>query len=297
MSRKQPLVLVLLGAGAVPSTKIIRTGIRDLLDSGKIEEVAIAWHGTASPLNTAFDAFEELDIPLYIYSETKVPREFSSLAEDVIISDDYLSDILSDSASRAKELSATCKLALLWDDEDEELMNQIVVAAAKKGITVLDLSNGLIPIMVEDDEEPAVQVEDLQPLVEETEVKEEPASFEIDEELETLLNDSEPDPTPFSREELAAMPFAAIKRMATAQGKMLPAKPTKLQVIDILLSDGEITTDKVLEMLDDTPPEPKVPLPVDTDKPIAVVVYNSGRTVAITLNDHQRDILSKLMLD
>lgn len=281
MTRKKPLVLVLAGNGTTPSSKIIRTGIRDLLDSGKVEEIAIAWHGKDSELNAAFDVLEEHDIPMFIYSEGKVPREYGSLAEDVLISDDYLSDILIDSANRAEELSAECRLALLWDDNNEDLMSRMVLTATSKSITVLDLGNGLVPILVEDDE-PTIQSDEAQPLVEED-----------DEVSETAV---EP-PAPFSREELAAMPFAALKRMATAQGKMIPAKPTKMNVIDVLLSDGDISTDEVEEMLEQSEPAKK---DVVNDRniiasPIVVVIYDNGATTTVTLTDKQREILNGIL--
>lgn len=127
-----------------------------------------------------------------VYGEN-VPRGIARYAEDV-----------SDDPMYTAARNAGCDTALiLW----EEGMDDLIISTSGIFPKMLELTNGLTPIEVADDEEP---------VAEPTPVKPEEEGF-------------------FTREELENMPAAAVKRQAKERGLDITGK-VKSQIIDMLLS-------------------------------------------------------------
>ena len=87
---------------------------------------------------------------------------------------------------------ANGSLLLLWDDTKNEEMEKLCFDAADAGITIRDLSNGLVPIRVEGEPQPTV------------EEKHTPtAEIEVE---------------PLSKEELQSLPIAMLHKIAKSKG-------------------------------------------------------------------------------
>lgn len=309
MSRKKPLILVVVGNGFVPAS-VIETGISDAVDAGAVAEIAIAWYSKESANLTVYEWLENhTDFPMYIYADGVVPKSVAVLAEEVVQTDHIHVDILSDSFERAKELKADLRVLLLWDDNDPETMEDIVFRSDAAGFKVLDLSNGLVPIMVEEDDAPAPQ----------TVVEDEPVKLPVEDETAWEPYDDEeeverPKPVidesePFTSQELTNMPLASLKRMVLAQGKDLPTKPTKAALIEVLLETG--TTVAVASEALTVDAEEEYPAVSTTSEmerthhehqtavaiPTMVVVQSDGSTMTFVLNDKMRQVIAKLVLE
>ena len=101
----------------------------------------------------------------------------------------------------------------LWDDTDD--LEQAILLAASSGKKILELSNGLAPIEVEPDAPVAKEESSPEPTYEKP-------SKDEDEEEGTGI---------FSREEMEAMPAAAVKRYAKANNFDISGL-TKAEIID-----------------------------------------------------------------
>lgn len=176
-------------------------------------------------------------------------------------------------------------ILVLWEDNLEK---PILSASAKK-FPILELTNGLLPISVEEDEKPQPEVK--------VEVEAEP---EVEEERT------------FSKEELEAMPIAAVKRYTVNNSDIDIKGKSKEEIISSLFPE---TTEKVVpaSILPDIPEErnkikisfgnsnrksfdnllaPAEEIPSDNTVKI-IIVMASGTTVTIDGNeDTMRRILS-----
>lgn len=132
---------------------------------------------------------------------------------------------------------------VLWEDGIEDA----VMKAHAEGHTILELSNGLAPITIEDDEQEAA------PVVE-------PEVAEKDNDEEEVVR--------FSREELESMPVSAVKRYATNMGMDIKGK-TKDEIIDTLFP---VATKQAPVIPDDAPPALSKPLTI-------VVIMDNGSTL------------------
>ena len=196
-------------------------------------------------------------------------KSIRGYAKDVIPSDGtgYMS-VLS-------QLDSDSTLLVMWEDG----LDREILAAANAGMEILELTNGLLPISVlDDDENPAPQVE-----------------VEAQVEVETL---DEEEMVVFSEEDLQGMPVAAVKRYAQNMNMDIKGK-TKDDIISELFpskkyENSEIPTDLVLKdeyQPPKAPPKSKalyaVPLPVEAQDhaafPVSVVVIMSDGTT-ITIN-------------
>jgi hypothetical protein len=122
-------------------------------------------------------------------------------------------------------------LLLLWDDTQTPVMEEICFDAADAGVPILDLTNGLVPIVVELDE----------PL-------EKPKPIQTEEvEIE-----------PFSRTEMLSMSIGVLRRTAKSQGIQVSTSMSKEQIVDAILNDvpmpDPIIEDTEVEEVDILPP-------------------------------------------
>ena len=122
-------------------------------------------------------------------------------------------------------------LLLLWDDTQAPVMEEICFDAADAGVPILDLTNGLVPIVVELDE-PAEKPKPVQ--TEEVEIE------------------------PFSRTEMLSMSIGVLRRTAKSQGIQVGTSMSKEQIVDAILNDvpmpDPIIEDTEVEEVDILPP-------------------------------------------
>lgn len=156
------------------------------------------------------------------------------------------------------------EVLVLFDDTPG--IEDLVVYAAKKGKKMLELSNGLNPIEVEDDEDEA------------------PAPVAERDEEEGDESD-EAESTDFTRDELEAMPAAAVKRYAKDRGIDITGQ-TKADIINMLFLPA-VDMDSLLA---DAPEVEKTLAAEVVDKGIRpsvsqiIVVYNNGTTATFNGN-------------
>ncbi len=112
-------------------------------------------------------------------------------------------------------------LLLLWDDTQVPVMEEICFDAADAGVTILDLTNGLVPIVV-----------DITP-------EEKPVPVPTEEvEIEA-----------FTRDEMLSMSIGVLRRTAKSQGIQVGTTMTKEQIVDAIIHDVDaiINDAEVLE--------------------------------------------------
>lgn len=113
-----------------------------------------------------------------------------------------------------KELAANGgTLLILWDDENEMRMNQMVVQATDLGVEVRELSNGLAPFVIED---------------------ESPVETTV---TETPIQKAEVELEPLTRDELSDMSIGLLKKAAFAQGVADAGGMSKQELVNVLAED------------------------------------------------------------
>ena len=121
-------------------------------------------------------------------------------------------------------------LLLLWDDTLVPEMEEICFDAADAGVPILDLTNGLVPIVV--DITPEEKVEPVP--TEEVEIE------------------------PFSRAEMLSMSIGVLRKTAKSQGIHVGTNMTKEQIVDAILNDvpmpDPIIEDTEMEEVEILPP-------------------------------------------
>jgi hypothetical protein len=113
-----------------------------------------------------------------------------------------------------KELAANNgTLLVLWDCDNENHMNQLVIKATDLGVKVLELSNGLAPFVVDDEttEEPII--------------------------TETPAPKAEVELEPLTRDELGDMSVGLLKKAAFAQGIADAGGMSKEELVNVLVED------------------------------------------------------------
>lgn len=195
-----------VGAGTAPA-KVIREGLNDVLDEGDV--VLLQWTGKPTEgQETVYDYVLDNEIPFVMYYEdgANPPKVFRESDEGTI------------QKSReplGKALDDTTGSVLVLDEDDDEFL--ILVHDMKDpGSVMLNLTNGLAPIVIED---------------EDPEVTEAASRYEDDEE-----EDEDEDDTRFTKDELEVMAASAVKRY----GERIGAKgTTKKAIIAELFPDDE----------------------------------------------------------
>lgn len=194
----------IVGTGTAPE-KVIHDGLREALGDG--DEIVMVWSGTPVPsgMEHVYSYILDNEIPftlLYV-EDQKIPGAFR-MAEHGIAQ-----KVRDPKSSLFKAVDGN--ILFMWDDgenEDGGLIDEVFDALP--GVTVLELTNGLAPIVTE--EAPEIQA----PVVED--------------------DDDEDDDTSFTREQLESMTAFAVKQY----GARLGCKgATKAAIIDELFGDSE----------------------------------------------------------
>lgn len=151
----------------------------------------------------------------------KAPEVFLEKAMTVHVHQDAVGPML----KLLKSASGT--LLLLWDDAQMDRMEEICIAAADAGIPILDLTNGLVPIMVTG--------EDTQEQAEPTETEE----VEIE---------------PFSHDEMMSMSIGVLRKTAKSQGIAVDQHATKEEIVKAIMSNEPIEIEEKIEEEEILPP-------------------------------------------
>ena len=210
----------IIGSGSAPK-KVIEAALNDI---GTQSSFIIPWYGSVSKgLEIVYDWVLDNNVSFSIAAlegVKKVPKSLSEKAEDVVNVEDVNDYILWD--LKGKEVTGMS--LVLWDSEDEKMSTKIASMSIDLQLPTLELTNGLVPIMLEDTPELEITVSDELPDIDE-------ASYD--------------------RETLEIMPTALVKRMAKDKGfepkskeeavEMLsPNKPDEKVIgsIIFLMNDG-----------------------------------------------------------
>jgi len=135
------------GGDKVPAS-VIQDGLKDLLKKG--DSVALPWYGgpVSASLEAAYDYIVENEIPFTMfYSGRKPPVPFE-------VDHGELAETKNIQKSLAQMASPGSNLLVLFPDEDVDISEEIFgfLDFAPGGVTTLDLTNGLVPIKVNDEE-------------------------------------------------------------------------------------------------------------------------------------------------
>jgi hypothetical protein len=134
----------ILGGGSCPKN-IIEDGLKELGVEGNTFYII----GTRKPSSSEERAFDfllenEAEFRLVCQSSDNCPKILVDASEDMVTSETPEITII-------KTLSQIDGVLLvLWDEDGNEKMDNLVTVAADLGVVVKELSNGLIPIMVQD---------------------------------------------------------------------------------------------------------------------------------------------------
>ena len=190
-----------LGTGTA-SPKVITAGLDDLPSK---KSLYVPWYGKAlDGLSVVYDFLLDNEVPFALVTAqgVKVPKILTEAADQVLevkIIDEYIIETL--------KFSDNPTALLLWDNETPALSGHLAEKCIDAGVKALELTNGLVPIVF--DEEPAPQV----PATAEEVQEEEDPTEEFD--LPTLEN----------------MPAAVVKRMAKDKGHDVKTKDEAISAL------------------------------------------------------------------
>ncbi len=198
--------------GGKHAASIIEDGIKDIFTQDLDHTLYLNCRkGASESEKIAYSYVLDNEIPfIAVTSDSSAPKVLVETA-------DYIVDGGS-SAEQAiiKELAANNgTLLVMWDDERSEEMMYLVVTAIDLGVTVLELSNGLVPILLED------------PVEQEPTITETPAP-KAEVELE-----------PLTRDELSDMSIGLLKKAAFAQGIADAGGMSKEALMNALMESDE----------------------------------------------------------
>jgi hypothetical protein len=198
------------GSSNTPAEAIV-AGLKDSIDPAN-DRLMLPWYGRPIPkdLEVVYDWVLDNEVPFEMYAEDPdtVPKVFVSCEHGNV-----------SVGVPMVRTSDRCKTILyLWSDDDpsEEL---IWILDSKEVALVLDLTNGLIPIEIEDEEESSIPPK---------------ATGDYDESSDDSLGGMET----MTKEELENMSAASVK--AFASDKLGVPFSTKSSAIEALFPDDEI---------------------------------------------------------
>lgn len=202
-----------IGTGTAPR-KVINASLDDI---GLKVTYIIPWYGRGPEENSGLDFVYDWMITndasykvVSVLGAKPVHKSIASRAIDIIEVDDVDMSIL-------HELKDAHGLAtVLWDDRNDDYSMKIASLSIEMKLPTLELTNGLVPIILESDIPAVVEV----------------TNTEKDD-LEEL------DVSSFDRETLEVMPAAHVKRLARNAGYEVK---TKEEAISALLGDTTIDT-------------------------------------------------------
>ena len=184
-----------LGVGEATDSAV-HEALADILKKDKKAEVLI--HARRSPQGAVpavydFIVDNECRFTSYTRIDDKAPKPLLEGAQDVIKTETPMESML-------KEAD---QVLLLWDEKDENASNKIAFMCADEGVSILDLTMALTPIVVDIEEQPQPQQEEA--------------------------------PSVFTRDELSEMTIAVLRRQAKAMGINIGANDNKQTIIDKIL--------------------------------------------------------------
>lgn len=143
----------------------------------------------------------------------------SSAPRSLLESADYISTVEHAEAYIIREVAARLgTLLVLWDDERSDELSALLCDASELGVKILELSNGLVPILV--DEPTATETVNVDtPKVEEVEIE------------------------PLTTDDLNDMNIAMLKKAAFAQGISDAGGMSKEQLVNAISGGPEVASD------------------------------------------------------
>lgn len=211
------------GGDAVPDS-VIQDGLKDLLEKG--DSLALPWYGPPSlSLEAVYDYVMDHEIPFTMfYTGRKPPAVFETEGE--------IAESENIQKSLAQMASPGSHLLVLFPDGDEDLSSEIFgfLDFAPESLTIVDLTNGLVPVDVVDEQPEEEKV------VEKAE--------ETSEEEDSLAG--------FTREELEGLGLKLLKRAAANVAPDVTIE-TKEQAIALILGEDapvleDVNTDAVVDV-------------------------------------------------
>jgi len=263
---KKKTSIIIVGDGTAPK-KAVCAALNDLYESSTvIENVALVWppddgaEDNSSLREIVTWIVDTATVPLTVFAESKsdIPKHIASEADEIVESG---SPIFAACSSVGRNVTGL----VLWNDDNLDYTEKVVLFLAQNGVKeILDLTNALVPIVVEDDEAPA----------EKAPPKKEPAEAPKAEK-----------PEAFTEDELLSMPVATLKLIATNMGESFSSHPSKQELVDLILGGGSTTPEEVLPQKEE--PQKEEPQPVaapQQNDATMVVFYNNGSSVTLNLS-------------
>lgn len=215
-----------IGSGSA-SRKVIEASLNDI---GLEAMYILPWYGKVTDgLEAVYDWIIDNEAIFSIVAQDgakAVPKALAAKATSVTSVDDVDTHII----NTLKNREVTGLALILWDQEKEGYSIKIASQAIDLRLPTLELTNGLVPIVL-DDEAPITKVQDV-------EEKEE-------ERVDDLPDIGEAN---YARETLEMMPTALVKRMAKDKGfdpkskedavNMLSGNSGSIASIIVLMQDG-----------------------------------------------------------
>lgn len=151
MGSKPETTFGILGSGDV-NPNVVKDGLSDALAFDNVRFLIHARRNPQGAVETVYDFIDEHQVPFMAFHrvDDRPPKALMALTDRVNVIDDPAKAIIS--------VLASCggTLLLLWDEQNVEASEKLAIMAADAGVPIKDLSNGLAPIHVENDD-PAPQ--------------------------------------------------------------------------------------------------------------------------------------------
>lgn len=234
-----------LGTSQNIPREVVVASLDDTVTSAEL--YVIPWYGTkkiSQGLEYVYDWVLDTEAKFRVLAMSdgrEVPAAIRKNAEEVVTVEDVDSSIV----TILSEVPSTRAAALvMWDDEQAERSLTLASMSLSNGLRTLELTNGLVPIIVDD------QDEDLEVLpVSEPETPRVKINFKKKEE-----DLPEIDPSGFDRETLEVMPAASVKRMAKNAGFDVKTKEDAIDALRGIVKpseDGSKDIGTILLIFDD----------------------------------------------
>ena len=187
-----------VGAGVAPR-KVIEAGLNDI---GVSSVFIIPWYGKMTDgLEVVYDWVLDNEAIFSIVAKDEVkapPKVLSSKATSVMVVQDVDAHIV----RTLKEREVQGMILVLWDQDKEKYSVEVASMAIDLKLPTLELTNGLVPIILNDSEE-------------------------------TIVEDEMPDlgEAAYDRETLEMMPMALVKRMAKDKGLAPRSKEEAVEML------------------------------------------------------------------
>jgi len=180
--------------------KVIRTSLDDI--GTNVHYILPHYKGQVhEALEAVYDWVLENDAEFTIISNARVPKVLREAAMDFINEAESVNDEVIQRLSTSEVKGLAC---ILWDKDHEDFSKKVAQACIQNGLPTLELTNGMVPIILSD----------------------------VDSDLAEIEQD-------FSREELEGMPAATVKRLAKGKGFDVKTKEEALNALSPQEEDDE----------------------------------------------------------